>query len=239
MIIIVKKGNVAVIILIFLLSIMLYSLNVSENNALTVSLGNNNQKTVLIDPGHGGEDPGAVSDYSGVKEKDLNLNIALKLKNLLEKENIKVLMTREEDKLYYSPGTGNVVKKRSQDLIRRKKMMDTAGADIAVSIHLNKFQQTKYYGAQTFYPPNCSEGKKLAEYIQDALRQQLNPENKREALVKSDPIIILKNLKTTTVIVECGFLSNAAEEERLRNEEYRNKLARAIQYGILKYFESE
>jgi N-acetylmuramoyl-L-alanine amidase len=162
MIIIVKKSNIIMIALIFLLVIAIFSLNVGgEDRAVTVAKDKDVQKTVLLDPGHGGEDPGAVSDYSGAKEKDINLAIALKVRKLLDDDGYKVLMTREEDKLEYDPSTTNIVQKRKQDLLRRKKMMDEAGADIVVSIHLNKFGQTQYYGAQTFYPPVQLKAKNL------------------------------------------------------------------------------
>jgi N-acetylmuramoyl-L-alanine amidase len=237
MIVIMKRNNILLFGLIFFLILAIYSLNFeSENKASTVSKVNEVKKTVLLDPGHGGEDPGAVSDISGIKEKDISLKIALYLREILKKEDIEVLMTREEDRLEYKPGTTNIIQKRKQDLQRRKKMMDEAGADIVVSIHLNKFPQTKYYGAQTFYPPESPESQKLAGTIQKALRDIVDPSNKRQPLLKKEAIIILKNLKTTTTIVECGFLSHKEEEARLATEEYQKKIAEAIKTGILEYF---
>jgi len=239
MIVIVRKHNIVLMGLVLLLLVTIFSLNIGEaDNAELVSSTQSGQKTVIIDAGHGGEDPGAVSDYSGLKEKDVNLSIAFKVKELLEKESFKVIMTREEDKLEYAPGTTNIIQKRKQDLLRRKKIMDEAGADIVVSIHLNKFPQTQYSGAQTFYPPGSLESQKLAQSIQKAIKETVDPENKRESLVKKDPIIILKNFKTTTAIVECGFLSNPEEEKKLATKEYQDKLAEAIKEGIVNYFKS-
>jgi len=251
MILLIRKNNLILIGLVFLLLITIYSLNAGAGEEVPVSddasatdeaaLVTNNtttQKVVMLDPGHGGEDPGAVSDYSGIKEKDINLRIALKTRELLESEGFKVLMTREEDKLEYQPGTTNIIQKRKQDLLRRKKMMDEGGADIVVSIHMNKFGQTQYYGAQTFYPPNSVEGQKLATSIQKSLRENVDPNNTRSALVKKEPIIILKNYKTPTVIVECGFLSNPEEEKKLQTEEHLDKIAFAIKEGIKDYFNS-
>jgi len=237
MIVVVKKTNIILAALVFLLLITIYNLNIGQKNkTVTVTKDEGPQKTVVLDPGHGGEDPGAVSDYSGLKEKDANLHISLKVKELLEGEGYKVLMTREEDQLEYDPQTTNVVKKRMQDLVRRKKMMDESGADIVVSIHLNKFDQTQYHGAQTFYPPGSKEGKKLAESIQKSIREMVDPENTRESLEQGRPMVILKDYKVTTTIVECGFVSNAEEEKKLATEEYRNKLAEAIVEGIKNYF---
>ena len=237
MIVVVKKNNIALIGLIFLLLIALYSLNLGTNRAAPVTGEQTvTQKTIMLDPGHGGEDPGAVSDYSGIKESEINLAIALKVKELLEKDNYKVVMTRSEDRLEYSEGTSNIIQKRKQDLLRRKKMMDEDGADIVVSIHLNKFKQTQYSGAQTFYPPDSQSSQKLATHLQQSLVKMVDPGNKRVALVKKDPIIILKNNKTTTAIVECGFLSNVEEESKLAQKEYQDKLAVAIKTGIISYF---
>lgn len=230
-----KRNNILLIGMIFVLAIALYTLNPGRGKASPVN-SENMQKTVLLDAGHGGEDPGAVSDYSGISEKDINLRIVLEIKKLLEAENYKVMLTREEDRLEYQEDTRNIVQKRKQDLLRRKKMMDESGADIVVSIHLNKFPQTKYYGAQTFFPPNMQQSQKLAMCIQKSIRDNLDPTNKREALVKKEPIIILKDCKTTTVVVECGFLSNPEEEKKLQTKEYQDKTAIAVKEGIKAYF---
>jgi len=241
MIIVIRKSNILLVILAFILALLVYSIDFSKNPDVPVVTNPymDGELSVLIDPGHGGEDPGAISDYSGLKEKDLNLDISFKLKALLENENVKVIMTRQDDILQYNPGTSGISNKRAQDLRNRKKMMDTAGADIVVSIHFNKFQQTQYYGAQVFYPPECPDGKKLAEFIQSELRATVDPANKREALVKKDGLIIIKNWKTPTVIVECGFLSNKNEELKIRDEQYRLKIAVAIKDGIMKYFKDK
>ncbi len=194
------------------------------------------QKTVILDAGHGGEDPGAVSDYSGLREKDVNLNIVMLVKNLLEKDNYKVILTRDSDRLNYGEEAKTILQKRKEDLSSRKKIMDEAGADIVLSIHLNKFPQTKYHGAQTFFPANSPESQKLANEVQNSIRLNVDNANDRAALVKKEQIMILRNLKTTTVVVECGFLSNADEEKLLGTEEYQNKLASAIKTGIDNYY---
>lgn len=236
MIVVVRKQNIALVILILILSIAVYTFSINSSKAAPVTNGQNIPKTVMLDPGHGGEDPGAVSDYSGIKEKDINLNIALKVKALLEQQNYNVIMTRSEDRLEYNSETRNIVQKRKEDLERRKKMMDEGGANIVVSIHMNKFPQTQYYGAQTFFPPNSPESQKLAMNLQKSIRETVDPNNTREALVKKEPIIILKDSKTTTAIVECGFLSNPDEEKLVGTNEYQDKIALAIKNGILAYF---
>ena len=235
MIIVMKKSNVILIGLIFALLLAIYSLNMNSDTQASTT-GTNVQKTVVIDAGHGGEDPGKVSSYSDLKEKELNLTIAVKLKQLLESNDYKVIMTREEDKLVYSEGTTNIYNKRKQDLTRRKDIMDNSGAHIVVSIHMNSFTESVYYGAQTFYPPNSPDSLKLATSIQESMKEMLDKDNKRVPSEKKDPIVILTDLKTPTTIVECGFLSNSAEEKKLGTDEYQSKVAAAIMSGIEKYF---
>lgn len=193
-------------------------------------------KVVVLDAGHGGEDPGAVSSFSGAKEKDITLIIAEKTKALLEEAGYKVIMTRSEDVLNYDDENASMTKKRRQDLLKRKKVMDESGADIVVSIHLNAFTDEKYSGAQVFYTKESLSSKKLAMSIQQAFRDTVDPNNEREALKKNEDIIITKNCKVTTVVAECGFLSNQAEEAQLIDETYQGKLALAIKKGIDGYF---
>lgn len=237
MILIIRRDKVAMLALVFALLIAIYSLGPAMGSKALEVVNNTSQKIVVLDPGHGGEDPGATSDYSGISEKNINLYIAQRVKEQLEAEGFKVVMTRQEDALNYKEGTKGYNNKRMQDLTGRKRIIDESGASIAVSIHLNKFGQTQYSGAQTFFPPRSPESKTLAECLQKSLKEIINPENKREALVKSTELIILRNVKVPTVIVECGFLSNREEEQKLATKEYQDKLAYAIKEGIKKYFE--
>jgi len=237
MIIVMRKSNVILIGLIFALLLAIYSLNMSsDTQTATADRDQTGQKTVVIDAGHGGEDPGKISSFSDLKEKDINLKVAIKVKELLESDNYKVIMTREEDKLVYSEGTTNIYNKRKQDLTRRKDIMDSSGAQIVVSIHMNSFPQAQYYGAQTFYPPYSTESLKLAKSIQDSLRENVDKGNKRAPQEKKDQIVILTDLKTPTTIVECGFLSNSEEERKLGSEDYQAQIAAAIKKGIDNYF---
>ncbi|WP_027622495.1 N-acetylmuramoyl-L-alanine amidase CwlD [Acetivibrio clariflavus] len=239
MILILKKEKI-IIATVILIAIVLtaYIFKVIDFPAIKATNNEVKNKIVVLDAGHGGEDPGAVSDFSGIREKEINLYIAQKVKELLEAENFTVIMTRKDDTLKYTEGTKKVTEKRRQDLINRKKIMDESGAELVVSIHLNKFPQEQYYGAQVFYPPNSPESKTAAELIQKSLKEIVDPENKRVAMLKKAEIIILKNLKTPTVIVECGFLSNPQEEKKLATVEYQDKLALAIKEGIMKYYEN-
>lgn len=248
MIVVISKKNILFVCLLLLFSITVFSIGFAVDYSQPVTGETQQQaptetqtekvRTVILDAGHGGEDPGAVSDYSGLREKEINLNIVMQIKGMLEKDGYKVILTRETDALVYGADAKSILQKRKEDLTRRKQIMDTSGADLAVSIHLNKFPQTKYHGAQAFFPPNSPNSQKLANEIQNSIRLNADNANDRVALVKKDQIMILKNLKTTTVVVECGFLSNQDEEKRLGTEEYQNKLAAAIKAGIDNYYKA-
>ncbi len=245
MILIMKKTNVILGILIFVLVAAVIAINVgfggeargnSVNASEYMETLSPTGKIVVLDAGHGGEDPGAVSAYSGIKEKDITLVLAEKTKKLLEDAGYTVVMTRTEDVLSYDDEKLSMTAKRRQDLLKRKKMMDESNADIVISIHLNSFSDSQYHGAQTFYTKESLSSKKLAISLQTAFCQILEPENEREALLKTEDIIITKNCKVTTAIVECGFLSNQEEEKKLADETYQSKIAESIKAGIDNYF---
>ena len=235
MILLIKRRNAVLILLILFLSIAVFSLD-GSSDPMALAANRQYKATVILDPGHGGEDPGAVSNYSGIAEKDINLRIAQLLRELLEEDDYRVIMTRQEDVLNYKPGTKNITEKRRQDLTGRRKLIDSSGADIVVSIHLNKFEDPKYYGAQAFYPPGSAESERLAVCVQDALRENVDPSNNRKALVQQKRIVILRDLVVPTTLVECGFLSNSQEEALLRTVDYQEKIAKALKKGIDDYF---
>ena len=251
MILLFRKTNVLLLGLILLLVMTLVGVQmVSGENSSSVTAPSGDPdvslewvetltqagKTVVLDAGHGGEDPGAVSQFSGAKEKDITLAITLEAKKLLEADGYTVILTRSEDILNYTDMDLSMTGKRRQDLQARKKVMDESGADIVVSIHLNAFTDARYSGAQTFYTKQSVSSKKLAIALQDALRAHLDESNTREALLKAEDILITKNCKVTTTIVECGFLSNETEEQRLINTDYQKRIAEAIKLGIDDYF---
>ncbi|HBN83702.1 MAG TPA: cell wall hydrolase [Clostridiales bacterium] len=236
MFIVIRKHNILLVLLVLLLAVSIFGLTYASGNTAPVSNIAYKPIKIMLDPGHGGEDPGAVSDYSGVREKDLNLDVAFKLKTLLEEFGYEVVMTRETDTLHYPDDTPGYTAKRREDLNNRKRMMDETDANIIVSIHMNKFGQTKYFGAQTFYPVKSNDSKKLADSIQNQIKQLVDPNNEREPQGTKQELIILKNNAKTICIVECGFLSNQEEEKLLQDSDYRQKIAQAIKAGIDDYF---
>lgn len=188
---------------------------------------------IVVDAGHGGDDPGKIG-INDALEKDINLQIALKLQKLLEQNNIKVVMTRDTDQGLYSDGATN---KKAEDMQTRCKIIEDSDALFTVSIHQNSYTSPEIQGAQVFYYGQSEAGKKLAETLQSALIKQVDPDNHREAKA-NESYYLLKKTPTPTVIVECGFLSNPAEAELLLQEEYQDKLVNAIYSGIETYLGS-
>lgn len=188
------------------------------------------KRCVVIDAGHGGDDPGKVG-INGAKEKDINLQVAERLKLFLEANDIKVVMTRESDEGLYDAGASN---KKVQDMKRRIELIDEAAPVLTVSIHQNSYPEEYVHGAQVFYYTGSREGQQLAEYIQNQLVERADPENKRQVKA-NDSYYLLKKTGVPIVIVECGFLSNSAEAEKLCSPEYQDRIAWAIHMGILQY----
>ncbi|MDD6490297.1 MAG: N-acetylmuramoyl-L-alanine amidase CwlD [Clostridia bacterium] len=188
---------------------------------------------IIIDAGHGGEDSGAVAN--GVIEKDVNLDIALKLRDFLVSSGYTVVMTRDSDISIYDSSAATVREKKVSDLHNRLSIINGSEDNILISIHQNKFEQSKYYGAQMFYSKNNTESQVLAESVRQSVTGLLQPENKRELKAADKTIYILNKATVPAVIVECGFLSNPDEAQKLSDENYRKKMAFAIYCGFLNY----
>lgn len=185
---------------------------------------------VVIDPGHGGNDPGGIGT-SGVLEKDVNLSVALYLKDYLEHQGIEVVMTRETDQGLYSETAAN---KKKEDLEKRIEIIEVTNPDFVVCIHQNIFTDPKYSGAQVFYYKESETGARLADAIQKQLIAGVDPENTRVSKSNMN-YYMLKESSAPIVIVECGFLSNVEEEQKLGTKEYQRDLAWNIYLGAMHF----
>lgn len=185
---------------------------------------------VAIDPGHGGYDPGKIG-INDKLEKDINLAIALKLKELLEKENIKVVMTREDDTSLNTEEGGS---KKSSDMRNRVNIINSANPDICISIHQNSYTSKSVKGAQVFYYFKSQEGKKFAELLQNLIKTDVDTDNKRSAKENNNYYVLI-NVKCPAVIVECGFLSNWEEATALTDDLYQQKIADTIKKAVIEY----
>ncbi|EIJ79983.1 N-acetylmuramoyl-L-alanine amidase [Bacillus methanolicus PB1] len=190
---------------------------------------------ILIDPGHGGPDGGASS--GDTLEKDIALNVSLKVRDFLQHQGALVLMTREADTDLADKETRGYSRRKVEDLKRRLEMINESDADFFVSIHLNAIPSPRWSGAQTFYAPHMEENRRAAKFIQDELRRNLENTNRKAKPING--VYILKNADKPGVLVEIGFLSNPAEKENLKNEAYQEKVAASIYKGIIRYFTTE
>jgi len=183
-------------------------------------------KVVLIDAGHGGVDTGKIAE-DGTNEKDINLAIALRLQQFLEQGGSQVILTRAEDE-----ALGDT---KSRDMQGRRALANEEKADILISIHQNAYSDERAQGAIVFYYEGSDNSQRLALYIQEELKSFLEPASKHAAR-SNDTYFILRRTSIPAVIVECGFLTNYNERNRLKTEEYQDKVAWAIYQGVVRYF---
>lgn len=189
------------------------------------------QVQVILDAGHGGSDPGKIG-LNDLLEKDINLAITGKVKNCLEKESVTTALTREEDKGLGTTGDGS---KKTEDMQARVKMINETKPLLAVSIHQNSYEDSEIHGAQVFYYSHSKEGEAVAKILQESLRE-IDPENHRQAKA-NETYYLLRRTQVPTVIVECGFLTNPEEAEKLSGEEYQVQVAEMVAKGIIKCLE--
>ncbi len=213
---------------VLILAIAVLSEYTRVNEVFRSTQAADSKKTIVIDAGHGGSDPGKIG-INKVLEKDINLKIAKKLKNFLEMEDVHVVMTREKDTGLDSAEASN---KKADDMRRRCQMIDEAVPNFTVSIHQNSYHEEPIKGAQVFYYEQSEESKKIAECIQEHLIEGVDQSNKRVAKANGS-YYLLRKTKQPTVIVECGFLSNYEEAEKLNDDYYQEKIAWAIHMAIM------
>ena len=208
------------IIMLILNSFIYYTYADSENNL--------DGTVIVIDAGHGGWDPGKVG-VNGVLEKDINLQIAEKLKEKLEEAGCTVIMTRTEDTALGGSANGTT---KSADMKERIRIMEETKPDYVISIHQNSFSDTNVKGAQVFYHSSSNVSRSLAETLQESIVKYADETNHRKAKT-GDDYYILRKSSCPAVIIECGFLSCPEEAEKLSTDDYQNRLAEAILNGII------
>lgn len=221
-----KRILIIILILILVISSSIALEFVSLKEAETVpSIG----ITVVIDPGHGGVDPGSVGKVSKVKESELNLKISLKLAKMLKSVGIAPVLTRSNaNGLYglYSKG----YKKR--DMEKRKEIIKSSNPDMVVSIHMNAYPRSALRGAQVFYDAGSEISRDFAQSIQDQFAYMLPASDKG---ISTGDYFMLKCTNSPSIICECGFLSNAEDEKLLNSDDYQEKIAYSIFCGIVAF----
>ena len=217
-----KKILILIIIVFF---IILTIFKVDANNLTFPLLG----KIIIIDPGHGGVDQGAI--HQEIKEAPLNLAISLHLKSELEKQGAVVIMTRDGN---YDLSKPNALYRKKSDFDNRIKLINNSDADLYLSVHLNSYVNASYYGAQVFYNTLFKENEMIAEMLQKTLNN--NTDTKRKIKLVSSANYMYGKLNVKGVLVECGFLSNGTERMKLTSSDYQTKLAKVITSGIIEYY---
>lgn len=192
------------------------------------------QKIIILDPGHGGEDPGAVSNEN-IYEKDLNLQIALEIGKALEEKGYIVVYTRTDDRLLYAPEENVKGIRKISDLKNRCNVAGRYPESIFVSIHMNSFSSEKCSGLQVYYS-NLENSKKLADCIQNKVVLDLQPSNNR-TIKPGKGMYVLENISNPAVLIECGFMTNKEEVKKLSEKEYQKQLSFSIVCGIIEYIE--
>lgn len=230
-----KRALVLDVIIGFLIVVLIIMLNYNYFDVFLNNSSLNHAKVIIIDAGHGGIDPGGVGPNS--LEKDINLSISKKLKGYIEEQGYTCIMVREVDEGLYSP-SGTIRNKKNEDLKNRKQLIKEYNCDIFISVHLNKFGQSQYYGAQVFYLKGNPESQRLGISVQNELKRVIGRGNTRVAKPSND-YYLLRGNTIPSIIVECGFLTNHDEEKLLMDDSYQNKVAFAIFSGLTKYLKNQ
>lgn len=191
-------------------------------------------KLVVIDPGHGHPDGGAVG-YNGSVEADINLSVSKKLGSYFQQSGAYVIYTRDNENAISDNLEDKIRNIKKADMKKRKHIKDSNDGDIFISIHVNKYEESKYKGAQVFYQSNNKESEELAKCIQYRLKDIVDPDNDRMVKDSGNSIFLLNNSSYPSVLVECGFISNPVEEKLLNSEEYQDKIAYSVFCGVMDF----
>lgn len=227
----VKRKIIFLLILIFFVLSFFFFSNLIEEVAVSAVPGR--ERVVILDPGHGGIDGGAVG-INGAIEKDLNLSISLMTYDYFSLLGYNCVMTRDSDMSIHDEGRTIRGKKRS-DLENRLCLTKKLPNPLYISIHQNKFTISKYDGFQIFYSNNNSESKPLADSVHNSMLEIVDPDNTRKVKQAPDSVYLMKKITCPAILVECGFLSNREEAEKLLSKDYQNKIALAVFNGVQKY----
>lgn len=230
--VILNKKRILFINLIIVISI--FSLAITSNTILETSSTPISGHTIILDAGHGLPDGGAIA-VDGSYESELNLDIVLKLQNLLEASGCTVILTRSDENGIYETDKKSIREKKRSDMKNRVEIANNTESEVFVSIHMNTISDSKYSGWQSFYKKEDETSKEISASIQENLNYYIQKQNKRDIKPISG-IYLVKNVTIPLVIIECGFLTNHEENRLLHTDEYQNKLAWGIFCGLMDYF---
>lgn len=231
-----KRTSAALLALFFVLTVcaasVLYFTTVRNTS---VSPGDSGLY-IIIDAGHGGMDGGTTA-ADGTLEKDINLSVAKKLESMLKACGFKTVMLRSADELIGDNSLSTIRARKVSDIKTRLEITQSYPDALLISIHQNHYSVEKYSGAQVFYSPNAPESKLLAESVQGSIVGNIQPENTRQIKAVGTNIYLLYNCTQPSIMVECGFMSNQAEAQKLKDSNYQSQMAFSIMNGIINYLE--
>lgn len=218
--------------------VLIFTALVAGQTVAVSNIKSDVKPVIIIDAGHGGEDGGTQSS-DGVLEKDINLAISKKLQKILDRYGFETVMIRDTDKMIYDEGSDTVRKRKTSDLHNRMDIMKKYPGCIFISIHQNHFSESKYSGAQVFYCKNQGGSDALADCIQKSIVSSLQKKNTRQIKACDSSVYLIHDAVSTAVMVECGFLSNKAEAEKLNDNTYQYEMALAIARGFVNYVQTK
>lgn len=230
---IVSFTSLAVLLIVVLFSCFRYN-----NNIYDVFKSESHIPTVIIDAGHGGEDGGTSSD-DGILEKDINLSVSLYIAEILRCSGYNVIMTRSDDEQIGDNSLPTIRQRKISDVRKRLSITKMYPDSLFVSIHQNHYSSSKYSGAQVFYSPKSPESRILADSVQNSIVCLLQNSNERKIKEIGTNVYLLYNCENPAIMVECGFLSNAAETKLLATPDYQKKIAFSVACGIIKFLEED
>lgn len=230
---IVSFTSLAVLLIVVLFSCFRYN-----NNIYDVFKSESYIPTVIIDPGHGGEDGGTSSD-DGILEKDINLSVSLYIAEILKCSGYNVIMTRSDDNQIGDNSLPSIRQRKISDVRKRLEITKTYPDALFVSVHQNHYSSSKYSGAQVFYSPKSPDSRILADMVQTSIVSLLQNDNMRKIKEIGTNVYLLYNCENPAIMVECGFLSNAAETKLLATPDYQKKIAFSVACGIIKFLEED
>lgn len=191
-------------------------------------------RTIILDAGHGGEDGGAVA-YDGTLEKDINLQISENIALYFDLFGINYINIRTDDISVGDTSLPTIRKRKTSDIHKRFEIVNSTENSILLSIHQNMYSIEKYSGTQVFYSPDTGESEDLAEILQNTVKVGIQPENTRKIKASDKSIYLLYNAERPSVMIECGFLSNVPELEKLKSKTYQSQLSYFITKGIIRF----
>jgi len=204
--------------------------------ALPTAAAASDKPVIVLDAGHGGMDSGAVG-ANGVLEKDVNLSIVLALREMFRMSGFDVVLTREEDISIYDAGVEGIRNQKLNDMDNRLEIIQKYPDSIFLCIHQNNYTDPRYFGGQMFYNNNNPKNRTLAQIMQNRFAK-LQEGNDREIKLTGNELFLLKSNKNPSLMIECGFLSNPDEEQKLATWEYQQKVAFTIYGGVMEFLDA-